>query len=94
MSLRAPEAADDNYTTTENDILSVPNSTLDGPLANDMDIDGNQVDIRVTSFEPVSKLGAVVELDALGNLTYDPTEVAAFQSMTDVDFITGAVAPI
>ncbi|NTU57871.1 MAG: tandem-95 repeat protein, partial [Chlorobiaceae bacterium] len=62
----APVAQDDNYTTEQDQILTV---TTPGVLANDSDIEGNS--LTVTGFGPA--LFGTVTMNADGSLVYVPT---------------------
>lgn len=73
----APQAADDAYTTTEDDLLQV---AVPGVLENDTDIDGGEI-LTVTSFDSVSAYGAAVSIGTDGELLYDPQNAAQLQAL-------------
>ncbi len=75
----APEAANDNYATDEDQILVVLPA---GVLANDRDRDGDSISVDVANTDTVSAMGATVAADANGGFTYDPTSSTQIRNLT------------
>jgi len=75
----APVAVNDAYSTSENDVLSIPASGL---LANDTDFDLPGDTLSVIAGTVQSTFGASVVLNANGSFSYDPRNVLAIQRMT------------
>jgi len=78
----APIANDDNYATSEDSVLSIP---ADGVLGNDDDWELDP--LSVTAFDNPSAQGAVVNVNADGSFTYDPTGVPAIQSLAVGEYL-------
>lgn len=74
----APVAVADSYTTTEDDLLNV---TAAGLLLNDTDVDLPLDSLSVVAGDISSDAGALVTLNADGSFSYDPSSVAAFQTL-------------
>lgn len=75
----APVAVNDAYSTTENNVLSVPAAGL---LANDTDFDLPNDSLSVIAGTVQSTFGAPVVLNSNGSFSYDPRSVLAIQRMT------------
>ncbi len=72
-----PSAEDDFKTTDEDSVLVVE---LPGVLINDTDVDTTDI-LTVIGFEAVSKMGAMVMVNAEGNFGYDPTTSTTLQAL-------------
>jgi VCBS repeat-containing protein len=75
----APSARHDAVATDEDTPLAIAPASL---LANDSDPDHLDV-LTVIDADALSALGAVVTIDADGNLGYDPTEALALQQLAE-----------
>ena len=75
----APTAQDDAYSANEDVLLSV--DAANGLLANDSDIDGDSLSVRVAASDSTSALGAPITYQTNGAFTYDPTGATALQQL-------------
>ncbi len=73
----APVAVADTYNTNENTTLTI---NAPGLLANDTDVDGNQLTAIAGSL--LSARGAAVTINANGSIVYDPSAVASLQQLS------------
>ena len=71
-----PKAMSDSGATDEDTVL---NDAVPGVLGNDTDPDGDT--LTVTGYDATSVQGATVTVNADGSYSYDPTGVAAFQTL-------------
>ncbi len=90
-----PTAGDDSHTSSEDSVLDIP---APGVLANDEDVDEFTIpdmggyDLSVTAFDNPSAQGAVVNVNADGAFTYDPTGVAGFQALAVGEYLLDTFA--
>ncbi|MEA1950426.1 MAG: Ig-like domain-containing protein, partial [Planctomycetota bacterium] len=83
----APTAVDDTAVTDAGTAIDSSTSTFnDGLLENDSDVDGDA--LTVTTSDSTSSQGAAVTVNSDGSYTYDPSGVAAFDSLADGESLT------
>ena len=74
----APAAANDAYATQEDQVLSI---TPAGVLTNDLDRDGDILQVDVGSSDTTSNLGADITFQADGSFVYDPTNAPLIRNL-------------
>ncbi len=85
----APIAVNDRYDANEDDVLVV---NAPGVLANDIDVDlpADNITVVVPTDPIISRLGAIVTINADGSFSYDPRTAQRIQRLTQGEIIADA----